>query len=163
MISQEAAMLKFPLFALAFLAGGTAFAQAPAAPQQQNTRAEVQKMADGRFGEGDVNNDGFLSRDELQGMTAKATQQVVAQMEQQFTAMDTDKNGQVSLAEFKAAATAKVSPNAEAALQRFDANKDGKVSATEFRAPVLATFDQVDANKDGIVTQDEARKSATTR
>jgi Ca2+-binding EF-hand superfamily protein len=84
-------------------------------------------------------------------------------MEQQFTAMDKDKNGQVSLAEFKAAATAKVSPNAEAALQRFDANKDGKVSATEFRAPVLATFDQVDANKDGIVTQDEARKSATQR
>ena len=156
-------MLKSPLFALALLAGGAALAQAPAPASQQNTRAEVQKMADTRFGEGDVNNDNFLSRDELQNMTAKATQQVVAQMEQQFTAMDKDKNGQVSLAEFKAAATAKVSPNAEAALQRFDANKDGKVSATEFRAPVLATFDQVDTNKDGIVTQDEARKSATQR
>ena len=125
-------MLKFPLIALASLAGGTALAQAPAAPPLQN-------------------------------MTAKATQNVVAQMEQQFTAMDTDKNGQVSLAEFKAAATARVSPNPEATLQRFDANKDGKVSQAEFRAPVLATFDQVDANKDGIVTQDEARKSATQR
>jgi Ca2+-binding EF-hand superfamily protein len=156
-------MLKFPLFALALLAGSAAPAQAPADPLQQNTRVEVQKIADTRFGEGDVNNDGFLSHDELQNMTAKATQQVVAQMEQQFTAMDTDKNGQVSLAEFKAAATARVSPNSAAALQRFDANKDGKVSQTEFRAPVLATFDQVDANKDGIVTQDEARKSATPR
>jgi Ca2+-binding EF-hand superfamily protein len=156
-------MLKFPLFALASLAGGTALAQAPAAPQQQNTRAEVQKVADSRFGEGDANNDGFLSREELQNMTAKATQNVVAQMEQQFTAMDSDKNGQVSLAEFKAAATARVSSNPEAALQRFDANKDGKVSQAEFRAPVLATFDQVDANKDGIVTQDEARKSAIQR
>ena len=156
-------MLKFSLIALASLAGGTALAQAPAAPSQQNTRAEVQKVADSRFAEGDVNNDGFLSRDELQGMTAKATQQVVAQMEQQFTAMDTDKNGQVSLAEFKAAATARVSSNPEAALQRFDANKDGKVSAAEFRTPVLATFDQVDANKDGIVTQDEARKAAAGR
>ena len=156
-------MLKSPLFALALLAGGPALAQAPAPASQQNTRAEVQKMADTRFGAGDANNDGFLSRDELQSMTAQATQQVVAQMEQQFTAMDKDKNGQVSLAEFKAAATARVSPNSEAALQRFDTNKDGKVSATEFRAPVLATFDQVDANKDGIVTQDEARKSATQR
>ena len=156
-------MLKSPFFALALLAGGSALAQAPAPASQQNTRAEVQKMADTRFGAGDVNNDGFLSRDELQSMTAQATQQVVAQMEQQFTAMDSDKNGQVSLAEFKAAATARVSPNSEAALQRFDTNKDGKVSATEFRAPVLATFDQVDANKDGIVTQDEARKSASQR
>ena len=156
-------MLKFSLIALASLAGGTALAQAPAAPSQQNTRAEVQKVADSRFGEGDVNNDGFLSREELQNMTAKATQNVVAQMEQQFTAMDTDKNGQVSLAEFKAAATARVSPNSEATLQRFDTNKDGKVSLAEFRTPVLATFDQVDANKDGIVTQDEARKSATQR
>ena len=156
-------MLKFSLIALAPLAGGTALAQAPAASSQQNTRAEVQKVADSRFGEGDVNNDGFLTREELQNMTAKATQNVVAQMEQQFTAMDTDKNGQVSLAEFKAAATARVSPNPEATLQRFDANKDGKVSQAEFRAPVLATFDQVDANKDGIVTQDEARKSATQR
>jgi Ca2+-binding EF-hand superfamily protein len=156
-------MLKSPLFALALLAGGPALAQAPAPASQQNTRAEVQKMADTRFGAGDANNDGFLSRDELQSMTAQATQQVVAQMEQQFTAMDKDKNGQVSLDEFKAAATARVSPNSEAALQRFDTNKDGKVSATEFRAPVLATFDQVDANKDGIVTQDEARKSASQR
>ena len=50
--------------------------------------------------------------------------------------MDTDKNGQLSLAEFKAAATAKVSPgNSDRALQRLDANKDGKVSAAEFRAP----------------------------
>src|SRR5215213_3310508 len=116
-IFQEAAMLKFPLIALASLAGGTALAQAPAEPSQQNTRAEVQKIADSRFGEGDVNNDGFLSREELQNLTAKATQNVVAQMEQQFTAMDTDKNGQVSLAEFKAAATARVAPNAAAALQ----------------------------------------------
>jgi len=156
-------MLKYSLFALAFLAGGSALAQAPAASSQQNSRTEVQKMTDTRFGQGDVNNDGFLSSTELQNMTAKATEQVVAQMEQQFTAMDTDKNGQVSLAEFKAAATAKVSPNPAAALQRFDTNKDGKVSQAEFRAPVLATFDKVDANKDGIVTQDEARKSSVGR
>jgi len=74
--------------------------------------------------------------------------------------MDKDKNGQVSLAEFKAAATARVAPNSAATLQRFDRNKDGKVSQAEFRAPVLATFDRLDANKDGIVSQAEAKKSA---
>ena len=40
---------KLSLCALASLAGGTALAQAPAAPSQQNTRAEVQKVADSRF------------------------------------------------------------------------------------------------------------------
>jgi Ca2+-binding EF-hand superfamily protein len=156
-------MLKFPLIALASLAGGSALAQAPAAPSQQNTRAEVQKVADSRFGEGDVNNDGFLTREELQNMTAKATQNVVAQMEQQFTAMDTDKNGQVSLAEFKAAATARVSPNPEATLQRFDANKDGKVSPAEFNAPALAAFDRIDTNKDGTISADERAKASAAR
>lgn len=152
-------MYRIPLVALALLSGGSALAQAPAAPQQ-NTRADVQKTTDTRFDEGDVNNDGFLSRAELQNMTAKATQQVVAQMEQQFSAMDKDKNGQVSLAEFKAAATAKISPNAELQLQRFDTNKDGKVSPTEFRTPVLATFDRLDLNKDGKITPEEAKAAA---
>jgi len=153
-------MLKFPLFALSILAGGTALAQAPAASSEQNTRAAVQKITDTRFGEGDVNNDGFLNSEELQRMTAKATEKVVAKMEQEFSAMDKDKNGQVSLAEFKAAATARVAPNSAATLQRFDRNKDGKVSQAEFRAPVLATFDRLDANKDGVVSQAEAKKSA---
>ena len=157
-------MSKFPLIALAFLAGGPALAQAqaPAASQRQ-TRTDVQKAADTRFDEGDANNDGFLSSAELQNMTAKATAQVIAKMEQEFSAMDKDKNGQVSLAEFKAAATARVSPNSAATLQRFDANKDGKISQAEFRAPVLATFDKVDANKDGVVTQEEARKAVQGR
>jgi Ca2+-binding EF-hand superfamily protein len=153
-------MYRIPVVALALLSGGSALAQAPAASQQQNTRADVQKTTDTRFDEGDVNNDGFLNRTELQNMTAKATQQVVAQMEQQFSAMDKDKNGQVSLAEFKAAATAKVSPNPELALQRFDTNKDGKVSPTEFRTPVLATFDRLDLNKDGRITPEEAKAAA---
>ena len=37
-------MLKYPLIALAFLTGSAALAQAPAAPSQQNTRVEVQKI-----------------------------------------------------------------------------------------------------------------------
>ena len=90
---------------------------------------------------------------------------MVAQLEQAIHGkLDTDKNGQLSLAEFKAAAPCQGrAPTRPRRCSRFDANKDGKVSATEFRAPALATFDRVDANKDGIVTRDEARKSATQR
>ena len=79
-------------------------------------------------------------------------------MEQQFTALDTDKNGQVSLAEFKAAATARVSSNPAAALQRFDANKDGKVSAAEFRAPALADLRPGRCQQGRHRHADEARK-----
>ena len=156
-------MLKSPLIALALLSGGAALAQAPATPPaapQQNSRVEVQKVTDTRFDEGDINNDGFLSREELQTMAVKAAQQVVAKMEQEFASMDADKNGQVSLAEFRTATMAKMAPNPELALQRFDANKDGKVSTAEFRAPVLATFDRLDANKDGTISPEEARAGA---
>ena len=159
-------MFRIPLGAFALLLGGAALAQAPAQPPaagQPTLRTDLANTIKQSFDEGDVNNDGFLSRAEITTMSVKATEKVVARMEQEFSALDKDKNGQVSLAEFKAAATAKVAPNSAAALQRFDANKDGKVSAAEFRAPVLATFDQVDANKDGIVTQEEARKSAANR
>ena len=84
-------------------------------------------------------------------------------MEQEFSALDQDKNGQVSLAEFKAGATARVAQSPEVTLQRFDSNKDGKISPAEYGAPVLSVFDRTDANKDGQVTADEAKAAATPR
>ena len=151
-------MYRLFLFAVGLLAGAAAVAQTKPAPKE-SLRADVAKTVDQNFDKGDVNNDGFLSRAEIQRMTAKATQQVVARMEREFTEMDKDKNGQVSLAEFKTSATAKIAQNPEATLQKFDSNKDGKVSPAEFRNPVLATFDRVDTNKDGKVSPDEAQKA----
>ena len=148
-------MSRFPLFALAILASSAAAAQTAGV----SVRADVQKQVDGNFDKGDTNNDGFLSQAEVQAMTSKALQTLEPKIDAEFKTLDKDGNGQISLAEFRAAAHAKLGQNPAATLQRFDANKDGKVSAAEFRAPVMSAFDKMDANKDGKVTQAEAKKA----
>lgn len=148
-------MSKFVLFAVGLLASAPALAQAP----QPSVRSNVMQQLNQNFDKGDVNNDGFLSRAEIQSMTGKALQGLQPRIESEFKALDKDGNGQVSLAEFRAAAIAKLGQSPEVTLQRFDSNKDGKVSAAEFRAPILSAFDRADLNKDGKVTPEEARKA----
>ena len=147
-------MRKYLFVALSIVAG-TAAAQAP----QATVRTEIVKTLNQSFDKGDVNNDGFLSRNEVQTMTAKGNQQLMQKLEQEFAVLDKDKNGQISLAEFKAAAAAKMAQIPEITLQKFDANKDGKVSASEFKGPVLAAFDRADTNKDGKLSPEEKKKA----
>jgi len=150
---------KISLIALGLLAATAAAAQSA----QVRLRADVQKQVDANFDKGDSNNDGFLNRGEIQAMTNKALEGVQPKLEAEFKAVDKDGNGQISLAEFKAAASAKLAQNPDLTLSRFDSNKDGKVSGSEFRAPVMAAFDKVDTNKDGKVTADEAKKAKGSR
>jgi Ca2+-binding EF-hand superfamily protein len=157
--AREAALYKIWLIALGLVAGTAAAAQAP----QVSVRGDVQKKVDSNFDKGDTNNDGFLNRSEIQSMTSKALESLQPKLEAEFKALDKDGNGQISLAEFKAAAAAKLARNPDLTLSRFDSNKDGKVSGAEFRAPVMAAFDKVDANRDGKVTADEARKTKGRR
>jgi Ca2+-binding EF-hand superfamily protein len=89
-------------------------------------------------------------------------------MDAEFTKLETNKDGQLSKAEFMAAAP--VSPstpaNGAALLSQLDKNKDGKVSIDEYRAPVLARFDTLDTNKDGTISAAErqaAQAKATKR
>ena len=84
--------------------------------------------------------------------------------EEGFTKLDTDKNGQLSLAEFKASIPPVQTRAAATLLQRLDTNKDGKVSPQEFGAPTLAVFDRFDTNKDGTISDAErnARRAAPT-
>ena len=147
-------MRKYLFVALLIIAG-TAAAQAP----KVSVRADVLKQVDVNFDKGDTNNDNFLSRAEIQAMTARALQSLNPKIEAEFKTLDKDGNGQLSLAEFKAAAYARLGQNPEATLQKFDVNKDGKVSQAEFRAPVLGAFDRADLNKDGKVTPEEAKKA----
>ena len=82
-------------------------------------------------------------------------------LEAEFTKLDGNKDGQLSLAEFKAAApTPKTAPAADL-LGQLDRNKDGKVTQDEFRSVPLANFDRIDTNKDGTVS--EAEKNAATK
>ena len=90
---------------------------------------------------------------------AQAQQTVDEKVKEEFNKLDTDKNGQLSLAEFKAAAKVAAKASPEEALQRLDANKDGRISAAEFKASTLANYDKVDANHDGKITPEEASKA----
>jgi Ca2+-binding EF-hand superfamily protein len=108
------------------------------------------------------------SSPELQAAEARIQQQrIVAlrgRVEAEFTKLDTNKDGQLSKAEFMAAAPTNAStpPNGAALLTQLDKNKDGKVTLDEYRAPMVARFDQVDTNHDGVIS-DAERKAATTR
>lgn len=158
-------MPKPIIFALAVSVAAAASAQAPAggaAPAPQTAeRSELVKKLDDSFNRVDVNNDGFLSRDEVASAGTKALQQaqenVEDRMDEEFKKLDTDKNNQLSLAEFKAAAKVRANVNPDQALQRLDSNKDGKISAAEYKSTALASFDKFDANKDGKVTPEEQK------
>jgi hypothetical protein len=63
------------------------------------TRAEVEASVKERLGKFDTNNDGIVTRDEIAAFT-KA--RMAARADDVFAAMDTDKNGSISRAEFDA-------------------------------------------------------------
>ena len=78
-----------------------------------------------------------------------------------FKQLDTNKDGQLSLAGIHGARRRTSQPaTPQQALAGLDTNQDGKVSADEFRAPQVAKFDKADANHDGMVTPDEAARRA---
>ena len=146
-----------------------AAAQAPGAkPAQQRpaNRADVVKQAEASFHMVDTNNDRSLTKPEIDAAQARSQQQAAANIQQrlsqEFTKLDTDRNGQLSLAEFRAAAPIpRAGANASAtAMQRLDANKDGKITVEEYRAPMLAGFDRVDTNKDGTISEAEGKAAA---
>jgi hypothetical protein len=158
-------MYRISALAIAIVASVPAAAQAPAqtppASAEMNRRADVEKTLDENFGKSDANNDGFLSEAEVRQAAGRVGQQIAARMEQEFKALDRDKNGQLSLQEFQSVAAARVAQMPANALQQLDANKDGKVSPAEFRTPVLTAFDRVDINKDGTVSPEEKQKASS--
>jgi Ca2+-binding EF-hand superfamily protein len=110
-----------------------------------------------------------LSAPELQAAESRVQQQRIARLrtgvEAEFTKLDTNKDGQLSKAEFMAAAptTPAQAPNGAAILTQLDKNKDGKVTADEFRAPQLAIFDRADTNHDGVISDAERKAAVAAR
>ena len=153
------------MYKLLFLAAGllTGAAAAAQTVPDQTIRTEVAKALTDNFGKADVNNDGFLSQEEVQALTNRLNQQISARLDQEFKTLDKDGNGQLSPAEFKTGAGARMMQNPAVALQRLDANKDGKVNPAEFSAVALAAFDRIDANKDGTISPEERQAAASVR
>lgn len=155
-------MVRLLVLAAGLLAGTAAAAQTPPAapPVDQTVRTEVVKALDENFGKADVNNDGFLSEQEVGSLTARTNQQLLARLDAEFKSLDKDKNDQLSIEEFRAAGAARMAMLPAAALQRLDTNKDGKVNPAEFKALPLAAYDRIDKNKDGKITPEERAAAA---
>jgi Ca2+-binding EF-hand superfamily protein len=82
----------------------------------------------------DTNNDGFVSKDEMQKGAVAIAQQMLAgrgrEMQALFTKADTNKDGKLSQAEFTAAF-----PKFAPSFAFFDENHDGFIEPTEFALP----------------------------
>ena len=165
-------LTRLSLFAAALSAAGAAQAQTPADPADETpramTKAQFTAGMDARFAAIDSNKDGFLTRDEIAAVQASALQRATAareqRMEAEFKKLDTNNNGALDLAEFKAAAPAvRPAGSPETMVTQLDSNKDGKVSPVEYRTPPLANFDKMDANKDGTITPQELQAARADR
>lgn len=107
----------------------------------------------------DSNRDGFASHAELE---AHQHRHVVTTLEERarasFAAMDSDRNGQISMSEFlRATARPAKRPDVTGMMARLDSDRDRKVTLVEYRTLTLATFDRLDADKDGVVSPAEQR------
>ncbi|MBA4762852.1 EF-hand domain-containing protein [Sphingomonas sp.] len=132
----------------AMLAAGTAIAmqsEAPTAPKQPVSKAEMLARADARFDRLDTNKDGQLSADERKAGAEAAR-----------AAMAEKKGGE--LQDFVPGARRGGGGMGERMLARVDTNGDGLISKAENRAMVEARFARMDADKDGTVEVGEGRK-----
>lgn len=198
--------MKFYLLAataLALAAGATAIAQPPdrgghggfgllkmdANADGKLTRAEFDAAQRAHFDRIDANKDGSAAPEEAQ--TARQAEMEVRRTggaKARFTALDTDKNGQISQAEFTAAKPdggpgrgargghgprmaggpggpdgpkpPGVAGKPDGRFAGPDANSDGKISLAEFSARGVEAFTRADANKDGTVTITELQALA---
>jgi Ca2+-binding EF-hand superfamily protein len=168
-IGEQAVPISFRhAFAPLILAALTTAASAQTTPSasQPRTKAQLTQGLGQRFNALDSNRDGNINKSEIEAAAARARREadatIAKRAEEGFARLDTDKNGQLSLAEFKASIPPMQARPADTVLQRLDANKDGRITLQEFGAPTIAIFDRLDANKDGTVSDQEinARRSA---
>jgi Ca2+-binding EF-hand superfamily protein len=101
---------------------------------------------DGFFKPFDTNNDRVISYDEFS-----------VKQRANFTKLDMDNNGQVTLAEYTADAQTKPDKLAKETSKfvSLDKNQDGNLTVAEFEALRRQQFDEMDANCDGDMSWDE--------
>ncbi|MCU9838488.1 EF-hand domain-containing protein [Ruegeria sp. WL0004] len=99
------------------------------------------------FSELDVNGDGKITMEEMQGHRAA-----------RFSGVDTDGNGMLSRSELEAEAQARASEHVSRMLERLDSNKDGQLSQDEMPEPrknMGRFFGRMDADGDGAISEEE--------
>jgi Ca2+-binding EF-hand superfamily protein len=95
----------------------------------------------------DANGDGAVDRGEF--LNAQRIR---------FAQFDTNANGQMSIAEFKAALDPIARQNGDASFHAFDADHDNRLSSSEYLTFYAWVFDNVvDKNHDQVMTLEEFR------
>ena len=132
-------------------------ASQPAGPQPIQRATFIAEM-DAQFRKMDADKNGQLTPIEIEQFQKL---QAVAEAEDRnralFAQLDTDRNRQLSQAEFAKLVTAPPSSDPRPMLSREDANRDQQISMVEHRSATLANFDRIDADKDGVVTPAEMK------
>jgi Ca2+-binding EF-hand superfamily protein len=165
------------LAAVAIVTGAVAYAQTEGGPGHRGhmmfemldankdgtvTRAEATAAAEKRFAEVDTNKDGVISQAERDAMRARMRDKM-------FDLMDSDKNGQLSREEFRAAHEKMRAAKGERGMQGMQGMHRGghhggmrgggmmKADTTKAQAVARAQamFDRIDANRDGNITAAE--------
>jgi Ca2+-binding EF-hand superfamily protein len=104
-----------------------------AGPASQTSGADLLASAD-------LDHDGRVTRSEF-----------LKRREAEFPALDLDRDGWLSLEEFKVSMPKGYRAFAGVAFGRIDANKDKKLSRGEFNAGPTPGFDRADRNGDGAL------------
>lgn len=159
-------MFRVAIASAVLFSAGVAFSQTPSsapAAASGGTRAPVPRTLfiqtmEAEFNKMDADKNGIVTKKEIEDFE-RAVSLLAAQRRNValFQALDKDKNGQLSPAEFAALPMSVPQPNAAAVLAQTDANHDGQITIVEYRAGKLVNFDRMDTDKDGIVTPAEMR------
>jgi hypothetical protein len=133
-------------------------------PTQPIPRTEFLAVMDQEFRKMDADKDGKLTRAEIEAFQRAAAVAESAQRNRAlFSQLDTDRNGQLSPAEFTKLSVSPPTPNAAPVLAQADLNRDQQVTLVEYRTAKLANFDRMDADKDGVVSVAEMRASGLVK
>ena len=159
----ERFVLKNQMIA-ALLLGSASIASAQQAAGGNVPRAEYIATMDVEYRKMDGDKNGKVTRAEIEAFErGAALGQARARAQAMFAQLDTDRNGQLSAAEFGKMVSGSPVVDGRPLLGKLDTNKDGAVSLIEHRAGKLAYFDQIDSDKDGVVTVAEMKAAGVIK
>lgn len=114
------------------------------------------QLMDADFKERDFDGNGKATRAEIEQFEKQITVTKAQQTNRAlFLQLDTDRNGNVTPAEFTALIPAAGLPDVSDVMKRFDSNRDQIITLIEYRSATLSNFDQRDTDKDGVLSSDE--------
>ena len=127
-------------------------------------RADFIRTMDVEFGKMDADSNKVVTKAEIeQFQRAEGASKAQEAARVLFVRMDTDKNGQLSMAEFARMAATPARPNPGPVLDQSDLNKDAKITLVEYRTAKLINFDRMDSDKDGVVSIAEMKAAGLVK